>query len=211
MFPKTDKYDALLAQYVRMADQGYNTTDGQVVDQAFATQEAVKFRDELRPIFEQAGVRSVLDYGGGGRPWDQALVDETTTLADYLGVSTYRVFEPGRNIDDRQPADAVVCFDVLEHVFVGDLGYVVSDLLGLATKIAVINVACYKARAVLPNGENAHITVRAPMWWKGVIDLMASAYPQVKVVLYCSEAYNRATRMGDVCFATINAARGFTR
>ena len=28
-----------------------------------------------------------------------------------------------------------------------------------------INVACYNAAALLPNGENAHVTVRAPSWW----------------------------------------------
>jgi hypothetical protein len=34
-----------------------------------------------------------------------------------------------------------------------------------------LNVACFPARKTLPNGDNAHATVRPPQWWS---DLMAS-------------------------------------
>jgi len=47
---------------------------------------------------------------------------------------------------------------------------VVSELFSLAKKLLIINVACYEAAALLPNGENAHITTRNAHWWKGVID-----------------------------------------
>ena len=36
-----------------------------------------------------------------------------------------------------------------------------------ANRLVVLNIACYKATALLPNGKNAHVTVRDPMWWKG--------------------------------------------
>ena len=52
-----------------------------------------------------------------------------------------------------------------------------------------INVACYKASALLPNGENAHITVRSADWWKGVVDAIATRFEGVKVMLICSETY----------------------
>jgi hypothetical protein len=65
----------------------------------------------------------------------------------------------------------------------------VDELFSLTKKLLVINVACYKAAALLPNGENAHITVRSPDWWKGVIDSAAVKYPDVKVLLICSQTY----------------------
>ena len=43
----------------------------------------------------------------------------------------------------------------------------------------------------MPNGENAHITVRSPDWWKGVIDTVAIKYPDVKVLLICSQTFSK--------------------
>ena len=65
----------------------------------------------------------------------------------------------------------------------------VSELFSLARKLIVVNVACYKAAALLPNGENAHITVRSPNWWKGVFDVAAMKYPDIKVLLICSKTF----------------------
>ena len=73
--------------------------------------------------------------------------------------------------------------DVLEHIFVSDIPKVVEELFSLAKKLLVVNVACYKAAALLPNGENAHITVRSPDWWKGIIDVAAIKHPEVKILL----------------------------
>ena len=80
--------------------------------------------------------------------------------------------------------------DVLEHIFISDIPIVVDELFSLAKKLLVINVACYKAAALLPNGENAHITVRSPDWWKGVTDAIAIKYPDVKILLICSQTFN---------------------
>lgn len=56
----------------------------------------------------------------------------------------------------------------------------------------MINVACYPAAATLPNGENAHITVRPPVWWKGMLDSIAPEFPHVSIYLMCSEAWRQA-------------------
>lgn len=50
-------------------------------------------------------------------------------------------------------------------------------------------LACYPAAAKLPNGENAHITVRNYMWWKGMVDAISVEYPDVNVLLICSKGY----------------------
>jgi hypothetical protein len=70
-----------------------------------------------------------------------------------------------------------------------DVPKVVNELFSLAKKMLIINVACYPAAAMLPNGENAHITVREPLWWKGVIDSISIEYPDIEVLLICSETF----------------------
>ncbi len=89
-------------------------------------------------------------------------------------------------MDERTRVDAVICFDVLEHIHILDVNKVIRDLFDHADKLLVINVACYSAAALLPNGENAHITVRQPLWWKGVVDSISIDYPHVFVYLMCS-------------------------
>ena len=65
-------------------------------------------------------------------------------------------------IDERTLVDCVVCFDVLEHIFVSDVATVLRDFF-TCKKLVILNVACYEANALLPNGENAHITVLVPL------------------------------------------------
>ena len=78
---------------------------------------------------------------------------------------------------------------ILEHIFISDVPKVVSELFSLAKKLLIINVACYEAAALLPNGENAHITTRNAHWWKGVIDATAVHFEDVEVMLICSTSY----------------------
>ena len=212
MFEPSPKYHELIALYVRMAEEGYETRRGPRVNTAYSDQEAAKFRQELKPLFAEHDVKSVLDYGGGGADWREKEVPEGGSLAAWLGVEDYRVFEPARAVDARgEKADAVVCFDVMEHIYLADIGYVLNDIFSQAQRLVVVNVAGYQANALLPNGENAHITVRPARWWQGAVDLVASLHPEVTSVLYHSEAYSKATRMPTVRFADLNAADGYVR
>ena len=36
------------------------------------------------------------------------------------------------------------------------------------------------SRALLPNRENAHVTVRDHTWWKGFLDCISMEYPDIK-------------------------------
>ena len=73
--------------------------------------------------------------------------------------------------------------------FFNRIANLVDELFSLTKKLLVINVACYKAAALLPNGENAHITVRSPDRWKSIIDGAAIKHPNVKVLLICSKTF----------------------
>ena len=111
---------------------------------------------------------------------------------------------------EKKKADCVVCMDVLEHIFIEDIPKVVSELFALSKKLLVVNVACYKAAALLPNGENAHITVRGADWWKGVFDVISSNYIDVEVFLICSNTFSSGVIFKSFKFGDWALTEGYT-
>jgi len=41
------------------------------------------------------------------------------------------------------------------------------------------SVACYPAKTTLPNGENAHCTVRPLDWWRQIFEAAGRNHPQI--------------------------------
>jgi hypothetical protein len=182
---------ALIELYSEMAADGYRTSDDQHVAVAFSDMEIRAFKDLIKPLFNNFQVKTLLDYGCGGSNYENAGFFQDQSAKTFFELSDVYLYEPARNIDQRRQADAVVCFDVLEHVFIADVPRVIRELFTLANKLLIINVACYSARALLPNGENAHITVRPPFWWKGMFDCIAIEFPNIRVQLWCSTGWRK--------------------
>jgi len=182
-----------------MATEGFHRTDGTKVPAGFAYNsfQLKKFRHLCKGYFFSNKISTVLDYGGGGSDWNASNFDDTNAMSakQFFNVASVCNFEPARGLKQKIISDAVVCMDVLEHIFIEDIPNVLGELFSLATKLLVVNVACYKAAALLPNGDNAHITVRSPDWWKGAIDIVSANYPNVQVLLICSTQFNK----GVVC------------
>jgi hypothetical protein len=190
-FMMSKKGDELIGLYADMAINGYQRTDGKVVENSFSDFEARPYRDHLKKIFEQFSIRSVLDYGCGGSDWNQKGFDPASGMSavEFFNLDVARHFEPARAIDERIKSDCVISFDVLEHVFISDIPNTIRQIFSLADKLVVVNVACYPAAAKLPNGENAHITVRKPDWWKGIFDAISLEFPSVQYQLIASPGY----------------------
>ena len=106
-----------------MAHHGYDRTDGKYIDTAFSDFESRKYRKVIKKIFEQHGIRTVLDYGCGGSNWRQPDFDEETgqSAQEFYSLEETYHFEPSRDIDERQRVDCVINFDVLEHIFISDI------------------------------------------------------------------------------------------
>jgi hypothetical protein len=190
----SDKGKKLIELYDTMAVNGYDREDGTRINDVYNDFELRKFRNLVRPYFAKYEVTSLLDYGCGGSDWDTVNFDEETaaTAKEFFGIDTVSYYEPARDIDERQKVECVSCFDVLEHVFISDVVTVLRDIFSYAEKLVVINIACYDSAAKLPNGENAHITVRDPMWWKGILDSVSIEFPSVNVLFIASPAYRSA-------------------
>lgn len=187
------KGEQLIKLYKTMAENGYIRQSGEKVDNAFADFESRYYRDHIKSAFMELNVKTVLDYGCGGSNWDTVGFDDSGKSAkEFYSLNKVHRYEPARNIDERRLSDAVLNFDVLEHIFIADIQSVLKDIFSYASKLVVINVACYPAAAQLPNGENAHVTVRHPFWWKSQLDIVALEYPETSVFLLASTAYRKS-------------------
>ena len=182
----------LIEFYTEMAANGYERKDGSRVQTAYNDFELRKFRNICKDKMSRDEIKTVLDYGGGGSDWDAPDFDPDNgqSAKEFFNGSVVNTFEPARNKIEKTRSDCVICMDVLEHIFISDVPKVIDELFSLAEKLLIINVACYEAAALLPTGENAHITIRDPEWWKGVIDAMAVHYESVEVMLICSRTFS---------------------
>ena len=196
MFQLSNQYDELINYYKQMAENGYNRVDGTFVKNVYSDAEPHKFADQLKKIVEFFDAKNGLDYGSGGSNLNKTKLANGVKFIDYIGLQKIQSFEPARNKKKKYKSDIVLCFDVLEHVFINDVPWVLNDLFKYANKCIVINVACYNAAALLPNGENAHITVRPPSWWLGQIECISSLHPDIYWALFTSESYNNSKFYG---------------
>ncbi len=182
------KGNELIRLYGEMAVKGFDRKNGTRKEKVYNDFQLTKFRHVCKKQISNEKIKTVLDYGGGGSDWDAPGFDPETNQSakQFFKVQKVQTFEPARGLIEKRNADCVVCIDVLEHIFMEDIPKVITELFSLSKKLLIVNVACYEAAALLPNGENAHITVRSPDWWKGIFDSISSNYRDVEVVLICS-------------------------
>jgi hypothetical protein len=74
---------------------------------------------------------------------------------------------------------------VLEHCPEQDIDWIVGEMFGYANSMLFCTISCQPAVKSLPTGENAHITVREPVWWQQVFARLGSAHPEVRYVALC--------------------------
>ena len=188
----SEKGQELIKFYEQMAngfeklDQYGNITKVKKED-AYTLFNISRFKNVLNPIFKENNIKTILDYGCGGSDWDKkGFADTNLNAIEYFDLAKVYKYEPARGINEKQKVDCVVCWDVLEHIFITDVSKILRDIFSYSNKMVLLNIACYKAGALLPNRENAHVTVRDHTWWKGFLDCISMEYPDIKIGLFCS-------------------------
>jgi 2-polyprenyl-3-methyl-5-hydroxy-6-metoxy-1,4-benzoquinol methylase len=101
------------------------------------------------------GTRDILDYGCGQRTLEKSLG---------FAIRNYDPCIPGVDTPP-EPADIVVCTDVLEHVEPDCIDAVLDDLKRLTRAAALLVIANRPAKKVLPDGRNAHLIQQPRDWW----------------------------------------------
>lgn len=102
----------------------------------------------------------LLDYGCG-----QCTLSKSLYEAGWKGL--IREYDPCVSGKDAmpEPADLVICTDVMEHVEENRVPNVFDHMRSLTKRLCYVSIAIRPANKSLPNGMNAHITQRKPKWW----------------------------------------------
>jgi hypothetical protein len=106
---------------------------------------------------EDEGHASVLDWGCGKGTLKQALPDAP--------IFEFDPAIPGKD-GTPDPADLVLCTDVLEHIEPQHINAVLRELKRLTKRKLMFNICTVPAQKTLPDGRNAHILLKGPLWWR---------------------------------------------
>ena len=142
----------------------------------------------IKALVEQTGARNILDYGcGKGQQYAPVQLkdkDGSTYdgVIDFWGVDYVHCYDPCYEPYSKVPEgkfDAVISTDVLEHCPEQDVPWIIDEIFAYAERCVYANIACYPARKRLPNGENAHCTIKPIEWWREHILAASARRPEV--------------------------------
>lgn len=182
-FP-SPRYRELLSQYSQLHIEGEKRLQ-LPPEQTFGGGSLLRHVPRIRELAAEFNVKSILDYGAGkGMQYRQGikLSDGTqfASVLDFWGVDSVTCFDPGYEPFSQLPAgkyDGVICTDVLEHCPEDDVSWIVGEIFSFARAFVFCNVACYPAQKHLPNGENAHCTVKSREWWNSLVAEISAQHP----------------------------------
>jgi hypothetical protein len=167
------RFRELVEQYRLMHRDG-DPRKGIPAAQMFDGRSLPRQAHRIRKMIARTGAKTVLDYGSGkGTQYLPAKILENglprwNSVQEYWGVESIRCYDPGYAPFCLLPEgsfDGVICTDVLEHCPEEDLRWIIGELFRFARLFVFANVACYPAAKTLPNGENAHCTIRPAHFW----------------------------------------------
>lgn len=137
----------------------------------------------------QVGAESGIDYGAGKGAQYTATVNSAgggeQTLVEALGYDPFK-YDPAWaefETPPTEPADLVWCVDVLECVPEQDMDWIIAELARLAVKGLFVTVASYPSKKDLPDGRNAHVTVKPEEWWREKFAPLAIERPDLEIIL----------------------------
>jgi hypothetical protein len=176
------RYRELQTMYRQLHEQG-ETQMGLPPEQTFNGMSLLPQLSRIKALIERTGANTMLDYGcGKGLQYDPRPIkgpDGSTyeSVVDFWDIAAVHCYDPCYVPYSKLPAgrfDGVVSTDVLEHCPEQDVPWIVDEIFGYADRFVYANVACYPARKHLPNGENAHCTIKPLSWWEDILRAAAA-------------------------------------
>lgn len=105
----------------------------------------------------------VLEYGCGQSQLSEVLSDKVKSFVKYDPA-----IEEFKELSINQ-CDMLINTDVLEHIPESDLDDVLGHMKSLSSKV-FFNICTRPALEILPDGTNAHCTVKSPEFWRDKIE-----------------------------------------
>ena len=189
--------------YKEMHNSGFYKSDGRKKskEKAYDGVSTTNFSLIIKKIIEQNKLKNMLDYGcgkahyysndfildGKKQPGFKKLWDIEIDLYD----PCYHEFS---NLSKDSVYDLTISIDVLEHIPTQDIEWVLEEIFSKTKKYLFMNIACYKSRALLPNGENSHINIQSPEWWHKKISHKVKINDKLKVICLLSLKNNNGKK-----------------
>ena len=125
---------------------------------------SMQYADTVINLINTLGVTEVLDYGAGKGRLGMTITENEEKLMGPLQLYQY---DPGVEeiAEAPDPAQMVVCIDVLEHIEPELLDNVLDDLKRVTDKVGFFTIHTGPAVKVLPDGRNAHLIQEDYTWW----------------------------------------------
>lgn len=181
------RYRSLLQMYAELHRHGHGGTS--TAAETFEGISLIPHVHTVRRLVAETGAQNLLDYGAGKGslyglrnvllPGEQTPIE---SVQDYWDVDYVELYDPGYAPYSRLPAgqyDGVVCTDVMEHCPEEDLPWILGEIFSYARRFVFLTIARYPALKHLPNGENAHITIKPADWWSALIGDAARSRPGI--------------------------------
>lgn len=120
--------------------------------------------DSIQNLITEKKCKTALDYGCGSA---SGYINDRIHLK--WGLEDMGLYDPGVpqfGVLPGKKYDLVICTDVLEHVPEEEISDTLNEIFSISKKCCFINIAMYPAGTFLPNGENAHCTLKPIDWWR---------------------------------------------
>lgn len=150
-------------------------------------QEAHAFRGKMMPVLvdqvtalvKTHGAKTLLDYGcGKAEHYNVHGVHHAWSIIP----TCYDPAYPPHAVAPVGVFDGVICTDVAEHIPEQHVDRFLTDVLSHAEKFALFCIFTEPAKAYLPDGRNAHLTIKPPGWWnKRILNVLGGFAAGVKI------------------------------
>lgn len=194
-FKPSKNYLDNINMYKQMHNEGYGKKDGGFInkEKSFNGMSTIPYAPIIKKIIHKNNLKNLLDYGcGKGEFYDNDFKLDNIDYPSFrelwgIDIDLYDpCYEKYNILNQNKKYDIVICIDVLEHIPEEDISSVLNLISNLSNKYILLNVACYSAQALLPNGENAHINIQEPKWWYEKINSIIKSRENLKIICNCT-------------------------
>ena len=191
----SENYYKNLNYYKDMHKNGYRLIDGRKRDakNAYDGKSTLAFAPIIKKIITYEYINNMIDYGWGKGNFyrnDFNLGNKKMPALSKFWNIDIKLYDPCyekySKFSKDETFDLTICIDVLEHIPEADIEWILERFLKISKKFIFINVACYEAIALLPDGKNAHINIQKPNWWSNKIENLLGNQKEVKVICICT-------------------------
>jgi cyclopropane fatty-acyl-phospholipid synthase-like methyltransferase len=132
----------------------------------------------IKALINKFDAKTLLDYGcGKGFQYTKKHIHKK--FFNNILPSLYDPAVPTHDIIPEGTFDGVISTDVMEHIPEDRLDEILKEIYNKSDKFVYLGICTIPAIAILPNGENAHCTVKPINWWVEKITPHANKYTVV--------------------------------